>query len=58
MFCKRDILKNFVKFTEKHLCWTLFLNKVAELRPATYNAQKMKFSINDFFLKCDQIRRI
>ena len=23
---------------------------------ATYNAQKMKFSIKDFFKKCDQIR--
>ena len=23
----------------------------------TYTAQKMKFYINDFFIKCDQIRR-
>ena len=58
MFCKRDILKNVVKFTGKHLCWRLFFNKVAELRSATYNAQNMKFSIKDFCLKCDQIRMI
>ena len=26
-------------------------------RLETYTAQKMKFSIKDFFIKCDQIRR-
>ena len=29
------VLKNFTKFTGKHLCQSLFLNKVAGLRPAT-----------------------
>ena len=29
MFCKKDVLKNFAKFTEKHLCHlSLFFNKV------------------------------
>ena len=28
-------LRNFVKFTGKHLCQSLFFNKVAGLRPAT-----------------------
>ena len=28
-------LRNFTKFTGKHLCQSLFFNKVAGLRPAT-----------------------
>ena len=32
---KVNILKNFAKFIEKHLCPSLFFNKVAALRPAT-----------------------
>ena len=31
MFCKKDVLKHFAKFTEKHLCLSLFFNKVAGL---------------------------
>ena len=30
-----DDLRDFVKFTGKHLCQSLFFNKVAGLRPAT-----------------------
>ena len=33
VFCKKDVLKNFAKFTGKHLCQSLFFNKVAGLRP-------------------------
>ena len=29
MFCKKGILGNFVKFTGKHPCQTLYFNKVA-----------------------------
>ena len=29
VFCKKDVFKNFTKFTGKHLCQNLFLNKVA-----------------------------
>ena len=29
VFCKRAVLKNFAKFTDKHLCQSLFFNKVA-----------------------------
>ena len=29
VFCKKDVLRNFVKFTGKHLCQSLFFNKVA-----------------------------
>ena len=35
MFFKIGVLKNFIKFTEKHLCWNLFLNTAASWRPAT-----------------------
>ena len=35
VFCKKGVLKNFVKFTGKHLCQSLFSNKVAGLKPAT-----------------------
>ena len=40
VFCKNGVLKNFAKFTGKHLCQILFFNKVAGLRPQ-----------NTFFLK-------
>ena len=34
-FCKKVVLRNFAKFTGKHLCQSIFfLNKVAGLRPA------------------------
>ena len=32
---KEDVLRNFTKFTEKHLCQSLFFNEVAGLRPVT-----------------------
>ena len=32
---KKGVLKNFTKFTEKHLCQRLFFNKDAGLSPAT-----------------------
>ena len=31
-FCQKGVLRNFAKFTGKHLCQSLFLNKVAGLR--------------------------
>ena len=31
VFCKKRVLKNFTKFTGKHLCQSLFFNKVAGL---------------------------
>ena len=33
VFCKKDVLTNFAKFTGKHFCQSLFLYKVAGLRP-------------------------
>ena len=35
VFLKKGVLRNFVKFTEKHLCQSLFYNKVKGLRPVT-----------------------
>ena len=32
MFCKKVVLKHFVKFTGKHLCQSIFSNKAAGLR--------------------------
>ena len=32
---KKGVLRNFTKFTGKHLCQNLFFNKVAGLSPAT-----------------------
>ena len=35
MFFKIGAFKSFAKFTGKHLCWSLFLKKLAGSRPAT-----------------------
>ena len=35
MFCKKGVLRNFAKFTGKHLRQSLFFNKVEGFRPAT-----------------------
>ena len=32
VFCKKGVLRNFVKLTGKHLCQSLFFNKVADLK--------------------------
>ena len=40
VFCKKGVVRNFAKFTGKHLCQSLFLNKVPGLRPSAYNFNK------------------
>ena len=35
VFYKKGVLRNFAKFIGKHLCQSLFFNKVAGLKPAT-----------------------
>ena len=35
VFCKKGVLRNFAKFAGRHLCQSLFFNKVAGLRPVT-----------------------
>ena len=46
MFCKKDVLTNFAKFTGKHLCWSLLFNKVAShlCRTPPYEAPTTKIS--------------
>ena len=45
---KGIVIKNFAKFTGKQLCWGLFFNKVAGLRPATLlrRLQQRCFPVN------------
>ena len=33
VFRRKGVLRNFAKFTGKHLCHNLFFNKIAGLRP-------------------------
>ena len=40
---KKDVLKTFVKFTGKHLCQSLFFNKVAGLKKRLW---KRYFHVN------------
>ena len=39
-FFKKVVLRNFKKFIGKHLCQSLFFNKVAGLRPVTVTTSK------------------
>ena len=46
---KKSVLKVFTKFTGKHLCQSLFFNKVADLTPATLLKKRLwhrYFSVN------------
>ena len=36
VFFKKDVLKNFANFTGRHLCWSLFFNKVTGLRACSF----------------------
>ena len=38
---KKGVLRNFEIFTGKHLCQSLFFNKVAGLRPATLSKKRL-----------------
>ena len=51
---KKGALKNFDKFTGKHLCQSQFFNKVAGLRPAillksVFSCEFSEISKNTFF---------
>ena len=43
VFCKKGAFKNFAKFTGKHLCQSLFFNKVAGLRHRCFPVNFAKF---------------
>ena len=61
VFCKKGNIRNFAKFTRKHLCESLFFNKVAGLRPATLLKKRLwrmcfpvnfvKFLTTTFFIE-------
>ena len=39
---KKGVIKYFTKFSEKRLCWSIFLNKVADLRPTTLLKKRLQ----------------
>ena len=56
VFCKKGVLRNVTKFTGKHLCQSLFFNKVAGLRPIktetlaeVFSCEFREISKNAFF---------
>ena len=42
VFCRKGVLRNFAKFTGKHLRQSLSLNKVAGLRPGTLLKKRLR----------------
>ena len=44
VFCEKGVLRNFAKFTGKHLCQSLFFNKVAGLSLIKKEALAQVFS--------------
>ena len=41
---KKSVLRNFAKFTGKHLCQSFYFNKVVGLRPATLFNKRLWYS--------------
>ena len=41
VFCKKGVLRNFAKFTGKHLWQSLLFNKIAGLRTATLLTKRL-----------------
>ena len=48
VFCVKGVLRNFTKFTGKHLCQSLCFNKVAGLRPEACNFIKKETLTQEF----------
>ena len=54
--CEKGVLENFTKFAGKHLCQSLFFNKVAGLAPSgVISNNRFPFS-NFLFIICQQSR--
>ena len=49
VFCKKGVLRNFSKFTGKHLCQSFFFNKVAGLRHRCFPVNFVKFPTTLFY---------
>ena len=45
---KKGVLKNYTKFTGKHLCQSLFFNKVEGLRPGTLLKKRLSHNFAKF----------
>ena len=50
-FFKKGFRRNFEKFTEKHLCQSLFFNKVAGLRRLLLSSQQLPIDTNQLLKK-------
>ena len=50
VFCEKGVLRNFAKFTGKHLCQRLFFNKVAG-RGLVFSCEFCEISKNNFFYR-------
>ena len=48
---KKGVLKNFAKFTGKHLCQSLFFNKVAETLAQVFSCEFCEIFKNTFFIE-------
>ena len=57
VFCQKDVLRNFVKFTWKHLCQSLFFNKVSGLKPQACNFIKKETLAQVFFCEFCEISK-
>ena len=49
MFGKKDVCKNFTKFTRKHLHQSLFFNKIEETLAQVFSYEFWEISKNTFF---------
>ena len=54
---KKGVLRNFTKFTGKHLCQSLFFNKVAGLRPEACNFIKKETLAQEFSCELCEISK-
>ena len=48
VFCKKRVLRNFTKFTGKHLCQSLFFTKVEETPAQVFSCEFCEISKNTF----------
>ena len=51
VFCKKGVLRNLERFTEKHLCQSLFFNKVAGLSLQVFPCEFCEIYKNIFFYR-------
>ena len=47
MFCKKDVLRNFTKFTGKYLCQSLFFSQTANLLKDTFSGEDVYVAVGN-----------